>query len=324
MNEFELIALLKPRMTTHDGVVTGCGDDCAVLDQGGGPDYLLFKTDAVVEDIHFTAETEPERVGHKALARCLSDIAAMGGTPTAAVVTLAIPPSCTPEWVLHLYDGLNALATRHGVAIVGGETTTLPHARLISVSVVGKVQRDQVLHRSGAHLGDAIFVTGELGGSIEGHHLDFEPRLDAGRWLAQLGYVRCMIDVSDGIAGDLPHLLAASHVPGAQIHASALPIRRAAKERARQGDQARPATAAALLDGEDFELLFTVPPSKAVDLLDRWKETFPSIRLSCIGKIINEPGMWLVDTNGRHPLPHGGYQHFKDSVVSNRDTLVAE
>lgn len=319
MKEFELIALLKARLPTHERVVTGCGDDCAVLDLGTGSDHILFKTDAVVEGIHFTAETEPERVGHKALARCLSDIAAMGGTPSAAVVTLAIPGNCSPDWVLRLYDGMSALARRYSVAIVGGETTTLPQGRLISVAVVGKVQRDQVLHRSGAQVGDAIFVTGELGGSIEGHHLDFEPRLEAGRWLAQWGHVRCMIDVSDGIAGDLPHLLTASHVPGAQVHASALPIRRAAKERSRRGDQARSATAAALLDGEDFELLFTVPPSKAVDVLDRWKDAFPSVRLSCIGKILDEPGIWLVDANGRRPLPDGGYQHFKEYVATDAD-----
>ena len=126
MTESELIAHLKPLLPTNDFVVTGAGDDCAVLELGAPDTQTLFKTDAVVEGIHFTADTEPERVGRKALARCLSDIAAMGGTPTAAVVTLGLPRGFDPERVKALYRGLNRLAAQYQVAVVGGETTTNP------------------------------------------------------------------------------------------------------------------------------------------------------------------------------------------------------
>ena len=126
MNEFELIARLTKTLPANETVVTGAGDDCAVLDLGLPDKLILFKTDAVVEGIHFTRETPPEKIGRKALARCLSDIAAMAGTPTAALVTIALPENFEPEFVEKIYDGMNALAEKHGVAIVGGETTTNP------------------------------------------------------------------------------------------------------------------------------------------------------------------------------------------------------
>ncbi len=126
MNEFELIATLTKSLPTNKSVVTGAGDDCAVLDLGVPDKLILFKTDAVVESFHFTLETPPEKIGRKALARCLSDIAAMAGTPTAALVTIALPPDFEAEFVGRIYDGMNTLACEHGVAIVGGETTTNP------------------------------------------------------------------------------------------------------------------------------------------------------------------------------------------------------
>ena len=126
MNEFELIARLTKSLPTNQNVVAGAGDDCAVLDFGLPDKLLLFKTDAVVEGIHFTKDTPPEKIGHKALARCLSDIAAMAGTPTAALVTLGLPKSSSRNSSSKIYDGMNALAEKHGVAIVGGETTTNP------------------------------------------------------------------------------------------------------------------------------------------------------------------------------------------------------
>src|SRR3954451_20617328 len=121
MNEFELIARLIPKLATNDHVVTGAGDDCAVLDVGIEDKQLLFKTDAVVEGIHFTAETPPEKIGYKALARCLSDIAAMGGTANSALITLALPRQFDPGRIEKIYAGMDTLARRHNVAIVGGE-----------------------------------------------------------------------------------------------------------------------------------------------------------------------------------------------------------
>jgi thiamine-monophosphate kinase len=185
MNEFELIARLTKSLPTNASVVTGAGDDCAVLDLGVPDKLILFKTDAVVEGIHFTRETPPEKIGRKALARCLSDIAAMAGTPTAALVTIALPKDFAAEFVAKIYDGLNEIAEKYGVAIVGGETTTNPERILISISLLGTVPRGKPVLRSGARVGDAIFVTGELGGSLAGRHLDFEPRLAEARWLAE-------------------------------------------------------------------------------------------------------------------------------------------
>ncbi len=309
MNEFELIARLTRTLPTNESVVVGAGDDCAVLDVGMGDRLLLFKTDAIVQGIHFTADVPPEKIGHKALARCLSDIAAMAGTPTAAVVTLALPKKFAPEFVEQVYAGMNALAQQHGIAIVGGETTTNPGGLLISVALIGFVPREKVLRRAGAKVGDAIFVTGELGGSIAGRHLEFEPRLAEARWLAEHFNIHSLMDVSDGLAGDLRHILNASHV-GAQLHKSAVPINRAAKAIARKGDAAKPAFVAALTDGEDFELLFTVASKTAVPLLDAWKQTFPDLKLSCIGKIIAGEGIKLRDETGIRPLTVHGYVHF--------------
>ncbi|HEX7654845.1 MAG TPA: thiamine-phosphate kinase, partial [Verrucomicrobiae bacterium] len=212
MNEFELIAQLTQTLPGNASVVTGAGDDCAVLDLGLPGRQLLFKTDAVVEGFHFTRETPPEKVGRKALARCLSDIAAMAGTPTAAVVTLALPPGYDPAVPLGIYAGLKALAAEYGVAIVGGETTTNPERLLLSIALLGTVPQGKAVLRRGAKPGDAIFVTGELGGSITGKHLDFTPRLAEARWLAEHFPIHAMLDVSDGLAGDLRHILTASGV----------------------------------------------------------------------------------------------------------------
>src|ERR1035441_6081759 len=182
MNEFELIARLTKSLPSNQNVVTGVGDDCAVLDLGAPDNLILFKTDAVVEGVHFTKNTPPEKIGRKALARCLSDIAAMAGTPVAALVTLGLPEKFEPEFVAQIYDGLNALAEKSGVAIVGGETTTNPGRIFISIALLGTVARGKQVLRSGAKTGDAIFVTGELGGSLADKHLEFEPRLAEARW----------------------------------------------------------------------------------------------------------------------------------------------
>ncbi len=309
MNEFELIQLLTRSLPANRSVVTGAGDDCAVLDLGLPDRFLLFKTDAVVEGIHFTRETAPEKVGRKALARCLSDVAAMAGTPLAALVTLALPNDFTVPTVEAIYAGMNALARQHHVAIAGGETTTNPERLLLSLALVGTVPRTQCLHRSGAKPGDAIFVTGQLGGSLGGRHLEFEPRLAEARWLAEHFTIHSMIDLSDGLASDVRHLLQASQV-GAELRKSSIPISLAAKRRARTESATKSPLLAALTDGEDFELLFTLAGRDAVPLLDLWKKQFPNLPLTCIGKITAEPGLKLRDKDGVRPLTAHGYIHF--------------
>ena len=251
-----MIQRLTRSLPTNPSVVVGAGDDCAVLDAGVPDRLLLFKTDAIVEGVHFAADAPPERIGHKALGRCLSDIAAMAGTPTAALITIGLPGDFKPEVVEAIYAGMNALARRHGVAIVGGETTANPERIFISVALLGWVPRGKGVLRSGAEAGDAIFVTGDLGGSLAGKHLEFEPRLAEARWLAQHFSLHAMLDISDGLAGDLRHILTASRV-GAELFAASIPISREARRAAKASSAAKPALLAALTDGEDFELLFT-------------------------------------------------------------------
>jgi thiamine-monophosphate kinase len=305
MNEIELIARLTRSLPTNSSVLVGAGDDCAVLDLGLREKLFLFKTDALVEGVHFTCDTPPQKIGRKALARCLSDVAAMAGKPAAALVTLGLPDKFEPAFVEKMYDGLNALARAHDVAVVGGETTTNPGGVFLSIALLGTVGRGKQVLRSGAKAGDAVFVTGELGGSSAGRHLEFEPRLEEAHWLAAHFSIHAMIDLSDGLAGDLRHVLRASGV-GAELLKTAIPVSRAAKSRA----QIKPALASALTDGEDFELLFTVAAGDAVKLLDAWKKQFPGLKLSCIGKIVAGEGISLRDRNGTQKIQARGYVHF--------------
>jgi thiamine-monophosphate kinase len=309
MNEFELIARLTRDLPSNRSVVVGPGDDCAALDLGLPDHLVLFKTDAVVEGVHFTSDTPPEKIGHKALARCLSDIAAMAGTPGAALITLALPREYDPARIEKIYAGMGKLARRYEVAIAGGETVLNPERMLISVALLGSVSRAECVLRSGAKVGDAIFVTGELGGSLAGRHLEFEPRLTEARWLAGHFPPHAMIDLSDGLAGDLRHLLHASHV-GAGLLATAIPVSREARLASKAESSAKTPLLAALTDGEDFELLFSVAARDAVPLADAWKQAFPKLKLSCIGKVIAGEGVTIRDKQGVRPLVAHGYVHF--------------
>jgi thiamine-monophosphate kinase len=309
MNEFDLIARLTGSLPSNSMVVVGAGDDCAVLESGQPGRYLLFKTDAVVEGVHFTAEAAPEQIGHKALARCLSDIAAMAGKPTAGLVTIALPTDFKAEFIERIYTGIRRLAARYGVAIVGGETTSNPERLLISMALLGEAEKERCILRSGARDGDALFVTGELGGSRSGKHLAFEPRLAEAQWLSSHFTIHAMIDISDGLAGDLRHILWRSGV-GAELLERAIPISRAARLQARAESSAKPPLLAALTDGEDFELLFAVSGKDGIPLLDAWKKEFPALRLSCIGKITAARGLKLRDKTGIRALEAHGYVHF--------------
>jgi thiamine-monophosphate kinase len=224
-------------------------------------------------------------------------------------VTIGLPKFFDAEFVAKIYIGLNALAKRYGVAVVGGETTTNPGGIFISVALLGTVGRGKQILRSGAKAGDAVFVTGELGGSLLGRHLDFEPRIAEAQWLAENFAIHAMADLSDGLAGDLRHILSASGM-GAELLKAAIPVSRAAKLQARNSSSARPALAAALTDGEDFELLLTVASRDAVKLLDAWKKRFPKLKLSCVGKIVAGEGITLRDQHGSQKLNAHGYTHF--------------
>ena len=306
MSETDLIRKLTAGLPTHGSVHIGPGDDCAVMDMGMISDYLLFKTDAIVEGIHFTAETPPEKIGRKAIGRALSDIAAMGGWPTHALITLGLPEGYDEERLAAIYQGAGEMGAAHKTFIVGGETTRTSEL-LISVAMIGECDRKHTLTREGSKNGNAIFVTGELGGSLAGKHLDFNPRLEESRWLAQQFDIHAMIDLSDGLATDLRHLL--EKKLGAELRTPAIPISRAAREQAKTNPSGKTPILAALTDGEDYELLFTLSANQAVSLHDQWKEKFPNLPLHCIGKITNQPGITLHDDKGTLPLNVKGYDH---------------
>ena len=309
-DEFELISRLSAKLPTGDSVVVGAGDDCAVIDAGVPDQWQLHKTDAVVEGVHFTPDADPQQVGHKALGRALSDIAAMAGTPRWATVTLGLPDGFEAKRIESVYDGMATLAKRHAVSLVGGETVANRERLFIGVSLVGEVVREKCILRSGASVGDGVWVTGELGGSIAGHHLSFKPRLAEARWLAEYHQPSAMIDLSDGLAGDLGHLLHAAGA-GAELLESALPIRREARLRAKESEAAKPPMLAALTDGEDYELCFTLGQGRAVELLDQFKQQFPDTPLCCIGKLVVKPGLKIRQKTGLMEIATRGHVHFQ-------------
>lgn len=290
--ENRLVRLLTRGLPQTARTLCGPGDDCAVLRGPRRGNATLFKTDALVAGIHFTMETDAARVGWKALCRNISDIAAMGGSPQEALVTLALPPELPVRWVQRLYAGMRRAAVRFGCGIAGGETTSVPAGApvMISVAMLGTVKTASLVLRSGGRPGDLICVTGRLGGSISGRHLDFIPRLEEARWLVQHAKPTAMMDLSDGLAKDLPRLADASQT-GYRIDPAALPCHRGCS------------TASAIGDGEDYELLCTLPPAKLRRVRASWRTAFPRVPLTIIGEL-------LPDTNDRTPLT-GGWEHFR-------------
>ncbi|MCF6311494.1 MAG: thiamine-phosphate kinase [Verrucomicrobiales bacterium] len=290
IGEDELISSLTAELRMDDSVLCGPGDDCAVL-TGSHPDYLdLLKTDAVVEGVHFVKEEQAEAVGWKAVARAVSDIAAMGGLPTAAVVTLVAPETLEVATVVGWYRGMQRAADAFGFSIVGGETSSIANSQaMISVAMTGRVEPDRCVYRSGAQLGDAILVTGQLGGSLaSGRHLHFQPRLAEARWLTEHFRLHSMMDLSDGLAKDLPRMMRASGT-GYRIDEKNLPCHNNVNIQS------------ALTDGEDYELLFTIAADEVDKLQREWLQSFANqVQLSVIGQVIEKTKTQL----------QGGWEHF--------------
>jgi thiamine-monophosphate kinase len=263
------------------------GDDCAVL-----PGNLLLTCDPVVEGIHYVPETPARRVGWKAMARNLSDIAAMAGRPRWAVASIGLRPSTPVHWVTELYAGMHAAARQFDCHIVGGDTTHVRHEQFVVVTLLGEAERPVL--RTGAEIGDSIFVTGKLGGSLAGKHLTFTPRIREAQWLVHNFEIHSMIDVSDGLASDIVHLL----TPGLGIELFAAEI------------PAQGTLRAALTDGEDFELLFSIDPRAVSELRRKWKFR---LKLTEVGRVIRGSGkVFLVCLDGqRQPLASHGYDHFQ-------------
>ena len=250
----------------------GIGDDCAVLPPSRRAQ--LVTTDPVIYGQHFDAAVPPRAVGAKLLKRNLSDIAAMGGRPGAAVISLALAPDTRLDWLQEFYLGLAACARRHRVKIVGGDITQAP-ANFFGafLTLYGEATARRIVSRAGSRAGDRIFVTGELGGSLLGHHHAFTPRLAEGAWLARRAEVRAMMDVSDGLAKDLHALTPQGAEPA--LEAQALPRRTGADVRG------------ALADGEDYELVFALASHADRAAFERaWAHAFPRTRLTCIGRFV--------------------------------------
>lgn len=294
-SEDELLRIISRELPPPSiDVLTGIGDDCAVIRKAAKPGSLeLLKTDALVEGIHYAPETSLALVGWKALCRPISDIAAMGGTPLHALVTVAAPKAWnTAKW-RSLYRGIAKAARTFGLSIVGGETSRSPGPLFLSVALTGEVLKKNLRLRSGACPGDLICVTGKLGGSFKsGRHLRFQPRLAEGRWLAGQRGVTAMMDLSDGLGSDLPKLARLSNC-SFRIAPDSLPLH--------QGCSIKEA----ICDGEDYELLFTISPRFWPDLQKRWDAASPRLNITPIGMMISprEPST---------PLP-SGHDHLATS-----------
>lgn len=300
--EFELIDWIRRRIPKHAQVPLGIGDDAALLTFTRNGEALVT-IDMLMEGVHFTLDTAtPFQIGWKALGVNLSDIAAMGGRAVAAVVSIALPRSRAWDLAQGVQDGIDALAQRFAVSIAGGDTNTWDGPLVISITALGEPLGSGPVRRGGAQPGDWILVTGDLGGSIAGKHLNFVPRLAEAAALQASTALHAMIDVSDGLAADLHHLLEESHV-GARLIADQIPISAAAMA----ATDGRTPLAHALEDGEDFELLFTLSPADAKNLL----ATPPfATRLTHIGEIVPGSHCESLQADGQLvPLPPRGWRH---------------
>ena len=324
--EKQLIAQIRRRAggKINPVVRTGIGDDCAILrvpNVRGQQQDTLITTDFSLEGIHFRRDWHsPESVGHRCLARGLSDIAAMGGQPVAAFLSLALPRGLPQSWVSRFIGGLIGLAEKYGVPLAGGDTAESPDGILADIVVVGVAPKGRAILRSGARAGDRIYVSGELGGSAAAlrrmqksktsrqkskpnprdypRHFFPEPRIALGRVLREKALASAMIDTSDGLSTDLAHICEESQV-GAELQAASIPL-------ARVGRPLREVKMELALDGgEDYELLFTAPRAKRIP------SRIAGVRVTQIGQITRGPKIYLKKPHqARSELKPGGWEHF--------------
>jgi thiamine-monophosphate kinase len=299
--EFAFIDWLRRRTPTAARVRVGPGDDTAVVDWSTSHP-LLITTDMLLEGSCFLLEQAgPRRVGRKAMAVNLSDVAAMAGIPVAAVVSVGLPRQGGRALAEELYLGLREMADAFDTAIVGGDTNSWDGPLVINVALLGEATAHGPVRRKGAKLGDWLLTTGSFGGSIRGKHLDFTPRVREALQLHEAAPLHAMIDVSDGLAADVWHLCEESDC-GAVLHAGSIPIAPAV-EGIQDGQSPLDH---ALGDGEDFELVFAVAPEDGQRLLEQ--QPVPGVTLARIGECV-EQGLWLEEMGHRRPLEPRGYVH---------------
>jgi thiamine-monophosphate kinase len=290
-------ALIR-RLTRHlpvsaEQVELGAGDDCALLPSPDPTKWQLFKTDCLVEDVHFTRDTPPAQVGRKAVARTVSDFAAMAGRPSSFLITAVLPKDLALDYAEGLFQGMGRAAREFQISAAGGETSSSPGGIMLSIAMLGEVRKERCVPRSGGKPGDAVFVTGRLGHTLAGHHLQFQPRLEEAEWLSANFPIHAMMDLSDGVGADLPRLARASGL-GYHVTWENLPCRDGASPRE------------ALEDGEDYELLFTLPAAQAARLQKRWQDHF-TLELTRIGRL-TEPTTNSETHEGSQRS--GGFDHF--------------
>jgi thiamine-monophosphate kinase len=291
-SEFDFIDWIRQQQNSSALVRLGIGDDLAVL-QWASNDLLLVGVDQVLDGVHFdSASHSPRAVGQKAMNRNLSDCAAMGCVPAAAVVTVALPKGVRDGYAKELFLGMKEAGELFGVVIVGGDTSSWPGKLVVTVTILGRSDGIEPIARRGAMPGQRIYVTGPLGGSLLGRHMTFQPRVAEGRRLAQTGHVSAMIDLSDGLSRDMVHICQSSGV-GAIIHAWEIPIHDDAIEMRRDGHSP---LEHALHDGEDYELLFTSSKLHG--------------GYTPIGIITDLPGILLMEQDGTlAPLEPKAWEH---------------
>jgi thiamine-monophosphate kinase len=329
IGEFELIKMMTAGLEPDVRTTVGVGDDCSVY-KISRDRHLLATCDMLIEDVHFSRKTASAfLIGCKAIACSLSDIAAMGGHPLFTLVSLGLPPTTPEEFIQDMYIGIRSICREHGVALVGGDTVRSPEKLVIDVTMIGECFGGKYLLRSDAKAGDAIVVTGFLGNSSAGFdilegkiagpgterrnelieaHLAPEPRTEEGSHLAENYRIHSMIDISDGLAGDLGHVCRASGL-GARIWADKIPISEALADCCR-GAGVDPLDYA-LSGGEDYELLFTLAPDELERLMLEWPEEF-DVPLFHIGEMDDGAKhiLLLSEDGSERPLDATSFDHF--------------
>jgi thiamine-monophosphate kinase len=326
--EFDLIKKIRDRAFREAASLTkGIGDDCAIISQKAGLDTLI-SSDLLVEDVHFRlAQTPPRSLGHKTLAVSLSDIAAMGGRPRFCTLSLAIPAGIDDKFLTEFFDGFFALADKHSVTLVGGDTSS-SEKLVFDLNILGECRSGKAIRRDSARAGDLIFVTGHLGASAVGFkllergytrvndspneietlmnqavqsHLMPTPRIEIGQNLLELGIASSMIDLSDGLSSDLNHICEESCV-GAIVFADQIPVSPSIDVTKQDRMQM------ALNGGEDYELLFTANTQSS----EMISEIASDVPITCIGEITEDARVLLMHSPGNsEPLLPRGYEHFK-------------
>ncbi len=313
--EKALIARIRRAVRNKAAIITGIGDDCAILRIPTGHEALVT-TDFSLEGIHFRRDWHPpDAIGHRCLARGLSDIAAMGGIPLAAFLSLALPENLPQKWVDEFMRGLLRLAKQHDVSLAGGDTAQSPSRVMADIIVLGSTPPGKAIRRSGARPGDKIYVTGTLGGAAAAlemqragkklhprsfpHYFYPEPRVRIGKYLREHSLASAMIDSSDGLSTDLAHICEESGV-GAEIDAKLIP-------RATIGKSSRRVDMNfALHGGEDYELIFSARPEKRVPA------RIAGVQVTEIGHILKSKKVILIDATGeRKELNPEGWEHFQ-------------